>query len=589
MNSFFASVMLIVTGLIASHANAGIATLNPKCSSNLPGINTPTNGTGILFDEQCETAFVKPPELGIASLAALARNAGNLQFCPAVLKSGELATSLVDSAFRLKDKIEARQEAVDELEAEIQTAQASIDETKASLQANQETLTLKQDQLTRLQGELVLLKGEVESCSILGGDDCDLKAEQLLELKSDYLAQKQQFDQLRVEEIHLKAELARAEATKKRLLAPYEESITVLEDLQAKLLNIFTSIDSLRRNWVQLEGGTAQLIYRLAWADLVQKYKELNPIYGERGIDFMPISIKDARIFATQKLPGAQDMSTLPAVLSAVIPGASPYGLSHLNKGNETIEASDTDEAVASSRPAMDFLSGGLSSFSAQVILSLNGICQFFPEGMDSSDRNSIDANELSAHMVVNASLSYDTKVRRKYRARYNLKNMISQLEKKSQQKKWFFQTKDVHELIVDQNASDWFSIEFDEDSSDFSQNEQDKITQEVKADLINRALKRVAVITATAPALPEFSKTGYESATKLNKALDKLKCLKWYCQGFKYSLGVLDGFFGKKQAVSNFKQSNSVWVEDNVSQVKVIQASQIISFASEKESQPQP
>jgi hypothetical protein len=520
--------------------------------------------------------------VGQASLAALARNAGNLQFCPAVLKSGELATSLVDSAFRLKNKIEEKQDAVESLQAEIDEAQKQIDDAQASLTETRDLLTLEQDRLTTIQSDLVLLKGEVESCDLLGSAGCDEKKEELLQLKQDYIAQKQKVDQLRITEIRTKADLNRAEAAKARLQNPYEESIAILENLQAKLLNIFTNIDGLRKSWVQLEGGTAQLLYRLGWSEVVQKYSALNPDYAERSIDFTPITIKDARIFATQVLPGSQDMSTLPAVLSAVLPGATPYGISHLDGGNETIDPSVTDADVAASKPGLNYLTGGLSSVSAQVILSLNGVCQFFPEGMDSPNRSSIEADELSAHMVVNAMLSYDTKVRRKYRASYNLRNMVERIEKKSQRRKWFFQTKDVHDLIVDNDSSDWFSITFDEDSSDFSfsAEEQQQITEEVKADLVDRALKRIATVTGTAPGLPEYSKTGYERAKHLNKYLNKLKCVKWYCMGFKYSLGVLDGFFGKKSAVSKFKQSNSTWVSDQVSQVKVIQTPQIVTFA---------
>ena len=78
--------------------------VSPKCQP--PSVASPENGSGVLFDEDCTTAYVLPPIVGKAELAALAQNA-NLQFCPAQLKVGVVATSTLDSAKIISDQLVA--------------------------------------------------------------------------------------------------------------------------------------------------------------------------------------------------------------------------------------------------------------------------------------------------------------------------------------------------------------------------------------------------------------------------------------------------------------------------------------------------
>lgn len=574
----------------AQSALAGVPAFDTKCSTELPGLNHPGNGTGVYFDEQCTTGYVLPPIEGESSLAALARNAGNLQFCPAVLKAGTLATSLVDSAIILSEKIQEKQKSLDLLQTQLNEIDRKASDAEIALNETRAKLDLANAALQQAQTNLVLVKGEVDTCDLLGGTDCDAKKANLLELRTAYLEQKSNADLLRIEEINTRSAMERAKAEKTRLQNPFDNAIATLEELQGKLVSIFTNIDSLRQNWVKLEGATAQLVYRLPWSTLVQKYTELNAAYKDKGITFTPIPLSDTRLFATQKIANSSELSSLPAVISAVMPGSAPYGINHLDGGNVTIDPTVTDEEKATAQPNVNsFLTGGLSSVSSQVILSLNGACQFFPKGNESPEKTTVEAKELSAHMVVNANVTYPVKVKRKYKATYNLSNVVSRLESRSAQKKWFFQSKDVHDLIIDNKSNDWFKIEFEAEHKDasFTDVEQQKITQEVKADLLARVLKNTSVITGTAPAMPAYGKTGYENAEGMNKALEALKCLKWYCKGFKYSMGVLDGFFGKKAAVSNFKQSNSAWVSDQVAHAKVVSEERILTFTPERVSQP--
>jgi hypothetical protein len=76
-------IFLTLGFFLASQAmasNSASPSLNSNCRYV---INTPPNGSGVLFDESCSIAYVLPPELGKAEIAALAETT-NVQFCSAV-------------------------------------------------------------------------------------------------------------------------------------------------------------------------------------------------------------------------------------------------------------------------------------------------------------------------------------------------------------------------------------------------------------------------------------------------------------------------------------------------------------------------
>jgi hypothetical protein len=566
----------VPTIVIWNQAIAAVPSLTNQCQGKIPALAHPENSTGVLFDEDCSTVFILPPETGRASLAALARNAGNLQFCPAVLQAGDTALALANSAKITAERInrmvadyEPVKEELSRISAEAAIAESDVKEISSKLELAEEHKSEALADVSRVQGEL-------DSCEILTPGRCGSQAQELQQVKQAYVTAKREVDALKGEKITATGKLDRLKAKKKEVDEEYSAALDKMTDLLIRLGEINQRIENLYATWSPMEGATAQLVYSIEWAKLVTAYRTANQPAVDRGLQFQPVTIVDGQFFATSKVPTTNDVTNRPAVLSSIVPGAQPYGLNHLDGGDVVIHPSDTDESNAASKPPLNqsMLGGGLHSVSGQVILSLNGVCQFFPQGMDSPDRDQIDASELAAHLIVNAQLAYDVKVRRKYKATFNLKNLVESIEKKSEAKKWFFQSEDVHELVTSNDHKSWFDISFDVDAADFSftSEEQQQITKEVKADLVARALKNISAVTSKAPALPDLGKTGYEQQ-------DKLKCPNWYCQGFNYALGAANGFFGKKEAVSKFKESNSAWVSDQVAQAKVIERRLVLTF----------
>ncbi|SMF27499.1 hypothetical protein [Pseudobacteriovorax antillogorgiicola] len=558
-------------------ASAAIPSMSQSCSGRLPEIQHPDRGSGVLFDETCRTAYVLPPETGDVSLGSVARNA-NLQFCPAVLQAGQTATSLANSASHIASMIEEMISDYEPMREQIRAAADELNEAEVESQEISARLMLAQERFTNLRLEYSQAKSDLEMCELLSPGECSELEAAELEKKLAIVAQKQVVDNLRIEQIESDSRVSRARYQKTRLESEYTDGLAPLTSLYGQLETINGSITNLYLRWAPVEGATAQLVYRVKWADLINKYNAANPELRNRGVRFAPVTVTSGQFFATTKIASLEEIqASIPAVLSAVVPGASPYGPNHLDNGDVTIDASVTDidqRDPSLNNTMLGFASGSLGSISGQVRLSLAGACPYFPEGLTSPDKDTINKEELSAHIAVNAVLGYDVKVHRKYRASFNMANLTSRIESMSQKKRWFFSSKNVHKLVVENNHSSWFNITFDIDSSDFTftADEQSEITKEVKADLVKRALDNIAVISGKSPDLPELGKTGFNNQ-------DKLRCNKWYCFGFNYVLGIANGFFGTKKSVSEFKQANRAWVRDSVSQMKVIKRQHILSF----------
>ena len=86
---------------------------------------------------------------------------------------------------------------------------------------------------------------------------------------------------------------------------------------------------------------------------------------------------------------------------------------------------------------------------------------------------------------------------------------MLRKVEQKTK-KGGLFSTSAAHSIIDDADSNDWFSITFSGNSSDFqyTPEEQKQITQDVKRELFDKAMRQFAILnagSATPPAVPEF------------------------------------------------------------------------------------
>ncbi|BBH52508.1 hypothetical protein [Fluviispira sanaruensis] len=74
-----AKLTLLFSSLFLSNiAIAGGPNVVNKC--DFKGVNHPENSNGVMFDEECQNAYVLPPEVGKVTVSAVQQNL-NLGFC----------------------------------------------------------------------------------------------------------------------------------------------------------------------------------------------------------------------------------------------------------------------------------------------------------------------------------------------------------------------------------------------------------------------------------------------------------------------------------------------------------------------------
>jgi hypothetical protein len=259
----------------------------------------------------------------------------------------------------------------------------------------------------------------------------------------------------------------------------------------------------------------------------------------------------------------------LSALISASIPGAKNSGITGIGRGQKV--SSTQTEPSLENQASLVFG----NSVAANMVFNLLGACPYF-EGIN--ERTELDLNELSNHISANLVYTYEIAARRGYTSSYNLSSLLGKIEEKSK-RGGFFSTSHAHSIIEDNNSSDWFKIDFMGNSSEFnySPSEQADIKKEVKAELLDKVVKQVAILnagSAVAPTLPQFASTGVAYGS-----VELRKCWHYYCQAGSVILGVADSIFGNNDATAKFHRNNSAWAHESINGIKFIDFSGSLTF----------
>ncbi len=562
---------LLAVGLLGASASAAVAmpSADDKCAVN---IKHPANTAGLKFSEDCKQVYVLPPTTGKVALAGLARNA-NLQFCPAVLDVHTTSTSIMNSAGTIAEKIEKMIADFEPQAKEIEAMRIEV----AELEARRAVAKSKFDAAADRRQELVMAvntaRADLNTCLDLNtAEDCEGLSDAVEEAKAD-LKTFTTNEYRPAETAFNDADLALAPVKKKLNVKTAElaEATTPLFDLYGKLVDLNASVMALYKEYAALEGATGQLTYSIQWDGLLKKYQDLN---GGLQVLWRALPIKKATISMTSKINRAN--TTLPAVLWVSIPGSSTTGpvVPAPTEGAAVTPVSSTGSTVEDR--TLPF--GG--SASAQVGLSLTGACPLFPSGLQTV--NAVSPEQLTTHVVANATYTFEVKAKRAYTATYHMANFVSRLEKVTK-KGGFFTSKNVHEIVEDASSRDWFSLSFDANSAEHQYTSQEKanITKEVKAQLIERALANIAVANGmlkpgVAPPLPGLLPTG---ASQVAQYMASGCGWNPYCRVGSYVLLGLNSVFGRQQALSSFKRNNSTWATERVVDYAVFEHGGAMSF----------
>lgn len=323
-------------------------------------------------------------------------------------------------------------------------------------------------------------------------------------------------------------------------------------------------IDSLKL-FSEMSAGELQIVFNANHAKLVEEYKSLNP-----RMTFVPLTIRSAALTIARR--GIGKAETLPAVLSSSIHGIQMRDSSLTGEplpdpnGNETKRYSNEESKDVVFSSAM----------SGNINLSLFGACPFYD--MDKEQlKSNLSSKDFTAYLVANATYAFDLQSYAKYKASYNLANLVRRMQK-STTHGGLFSSSSAVEIINEKNSSDWFQFESDEDDSEFQIGVK---SQDVKADLIDRVIAQIGYVAIDGSGrIPDPAAPPVRGATVAANELQK--CLHIYCQAVAIGLRVLDSIFGSSEATQNFISRSNYTATDIVDSKRMLRYRGSFTFAPE-------
>lgn len=571
--------LFAISGLFWSLNAAAIPFEGNSCSAIGSKIKHAKNSSEIIFDEDCKTAYVLAPQTGEAELSGLVPNA-NVGFCKAVMGNTVMTEHLMKGMQSLSAHIVSMIEDYQPQKKELETQRKEISNKEADLNILKDKLSRAQIKLDQLEEESSSARSEYKKCmrdyetpEELQAN-CNKKKAAADSLWSEFKNYDRETFSPLADETSEKNHRLKAEKRKLSLASTeMAEKLEPLARLQGQLDDLFNRYLERYQKFSALHAATGNIVFKVKWNNLVEEYRELNK---DLNVYFTRVPLVDARVISSSYLDssGGQELG-FPSLLKAEIPGekinllVDQEGDIKIDPQNEDIIGQQTKKPVV--------LAFGEASVGAHIALSALAACPAFPEGDYKNPDHKILAN-MKNYMKVQAFYTYPTKLRRKYNASYNIHQFVKKVSKKSK-RRGFLSSKNVSSLVEDGDSKDWFKIEFDQSSVyGYSSEEQTKITNEVKANLIERAMRQFAMIAGSsevkAPEMPELpAQSGYYGLGV------RRYCTWGWCYGANYFTTLVQDVFGSRSSESILQRTHDVWVQDSVSQSTVMERNTSLTF----------
>jgi hypothetical protein len=562
-------VFLMAAAAYTSGGSAG-PSMNSKCNYTLA---TPRNASGVIFNESCDIAYVKPPKLGTAKITSLMRTT-NLQFCGAVKSIDPIANRTVKSMDILSQKVQEMILAFEPLDQELLNMKLELATAKSEMDSAKKQLMEAEIKVQDLGKDINNTRQAYENCLQINSSDHPV----CFELKTAWDEAKNEGGKFYSGEYAEKRSNAFYATENYDLLAGrftvhrdrYTDAIAPMLGLQERLIELSFKTMELYREYTKLDGAIGQIVWSIPWDRLLDDYRRMNLSLR---VNWSPLPIKEAELVSTvSNLGTVADLGSIPAIKSSSIPGARHTGFAGMGNGQEVIGAQ-----LEASAPTQATVIFG-NSVSGQIVLTLVGACPYFD---DIEDRTNVDIDDLTATMVNNLVYTYELAVRRSYTARYNLSELLRKIEQKSK-RGGFFSTKSAHSIIEDNDSSEWFIIDFGGNTSEFkySKEEQRQIARELKQELMDKAMRQFSILnagSAVPPSVPDFVESGAQTS-----AWELRRCWHLYCQVGSAVIGIGQSIWGRSNAVANFYHNNSSWATEQVNGIQFINRSETLSFKRE-------
>jgi hypothetical protein len=502
--------LLALLTLSAGVALSGlsVASAAPYKYAKCPGVSitTPDNSAGYVMDEDCQTAYVLPPETGEISITSYASQLTadqckttqavldlyNGAIAPMMTQNKNLNTEMAENE-KLRSQVAAQSSrcfTIDDRARQYSAAIIKIEGQREALAAQREGL------------EAVKTK-----CVSDGRTDCAANDYKIEKLTSAIAKADELLILRRAEQRSLVTQFESCQTTADRqsaaIMKRIEDSEARIEAIKRKLKDIVSDNNSRLASEAEVPGATMSVVFTSGIAKAVQAYVDKNPrLVGK--VRFVAMPLKGMQIHFTSVTNGAA--AKLPVVLRSDISGLPVV------KDGASIDTSILNvEDTAQRSLVMGAALGG------QIVVNRLAACNFHAQPTSSFSG------------LINASVTYDYDLvaKRSYTIDY-IESHLYQMIKRQTSSNGFFRSSSSLSISESSVAKQWVDIAFHAEDTGLGFQDTLKMAQDIREELLNSALMRVAkgALQESNPALPPTGPSGADRASGVIK-----KCPHYYCQ----------------------------------------------------------
>ncbi len=530
--------------LLSTTQSLAVPTLYPRRADDLNGVSNPTSSTLMSDTVDANLVWVLPPKAGTAKAVPQKFYSANMGFCSEM-------SMLQGYSKSLTERIQQKSLEMSEKDAVLTQARLLYTERRNatgklySSNADLQTIQKLTDRLSdiELRTDALLEKSLV----------CGENANACKQINDEIHSLKLERQQIRTELTQLRAKTRveysaymRAKTLEESAKGDCDDLMAERDKMAVSLSTARMTLQSLYAQFAKFEGGFASIVYDSGWDSAVQKLREANP--GRR---FEQIATKDATINATfvGAATGDSYLSSLPAILDYTF-----NGIAH-------------SPGVISKEP--DKLAAFPSKMSATLRLSLVGACPLaHPEQFD------IKKDEQGMPLFgISADFLYPSTFKTKVTFKYNMYKIYDTL-KSSGTEGGLFSTSSWSNVTENRMGDDSLDVKWEEEDPEnkISAQEKKAIEQEIKNELLSRALAQFATPVVDAkPALAQAPEV--PTAGALVAAQGISQSCGWYslyCAAGAWTLRTLASVFGSSETEEHYRSSLNVsasetWSTDSV------------------------
>jgi len=321
------------------------------------------------------------------------------------------------------------------------------------------------------------------------------------------------------------------------------ENMTFIDDMRTKNINS-------RRDFAQMEGGTARFQLDSKYNEVIQAYKDANP-----EIHFLRMPLKQSYVSITDR---TIDYANINPSMSAILSIESSNIGSLPVLTNLYVEQPEGEGVKFPGNYFGDSTSGSL-------VFSALGMCPLVEEFGYTMDGFNMDDVPL---FHANVTYQYEVLVNRHHKVEINLHQLAKRVQQ-SISKGGFLSRKNIQKLTEKTEHESWIKVEVLSEDVDHAFTEE--YTKSVVQEQMQFFLDQVSHVRFGTPgsfpqaALPE-GENGADNAAGALK-----KCPHMYCQIGSYALKFISSTFGKTSALSEYIKTEDAWSIREVKESKMV------------------